>query len=59
MKNMWPTFEEFKRELEIWLKSRHPKYLNEIGDRGWMNNFVGKHHSKVLIIISNYNFLIK
>ena len=22
----------------------YPKYLNEIGDHGWMNNFVGKHH---------------
>jgi hypothetical protein len=49
---MWPDFDEFKHELESWLRTHHPNYLNEIGEREWTNLFCGKHHSSV--IITNY-----
>ena len=29
--NMWSSYSEYKHELEIWLKSNHPKYLDEVG----------------------------
>jgi hypothetical protein len=48
--NMWPNFEEYKQELEKWLNLNHPNYLQELGDREWINNFSGKHHSLVIIV---------
>ena len=47
---MWPDFNELKRETENWLRSRHPNYLEELGEREWMNYFAGKYHSMVIII---------
>ena len=51
---MWPTFENFKLELENWLNQHHPDYLREVGYREWTNAFSGCHHSMV-IIINNRN----
>jgi len=48
--NMWPSFEEFKCNLEKWLKTNHPSYLKDIGEREWSNAFTGKHHTAVNII---------
>lgn len=53
---MWPTFDEFKDGLGNWLKTNHPLYISEIGEREWTNLFCGKHHSMVIVV--NYRNLI-
>jgi len=47
---MWPTLDEYKQALEKWLNSNHRNYLKEQGEREWSNNFIGKHHSLVIIV---------
>jgi len=54
---MWPTFEDYKKKLEDWLRSHHPNYLEEFGAVPWTNAFSGHHHSMVIInyyLIFNY-----
>jgi len=47
---MWPSFDDYKSELEKWLNSNYPNYLKELGERKWTNSFVGNHHTIVTII---------
>ena len=53
---MWFSYSEYKYELEIWLKSNHSKYLDEVREILWMNSFAGNHHT--MIIIVNYSNMI-
>jgi len=55
---MWPKYEEYKVALERWLNVNHPSYLREIENTEWMNNFTGKHHSSVVIVIWYFKGLI-
>ena len=54
--NMWSSYSKYKHGLEIWLKSNHPKYLDEVGEISWTNSFAGNHHT--MIIIVNYSNMI-
>ncbi|CAB4373717.1 unnamed protein product [Rhizophagus irregularis] len=45
--NLWPSFDDFKSELEKWLNLHHPNYLKEVSERKWTNSFVGNHHTMI------------
>jgi hypothetical protein len=53
---MWPSYNEYKHGLETWLRSNHPKYLDEVGETSWTNSFAGNHHTMVIIV--NYPNMI-
>ncbi|PKY37056.1 hypothetical protein RhiirB3_461193 [Rhizophagus irregularis] len=45
--NLWPSFDDYKSELEKWFNLHHPNHLKGVSERKWANSFIRNYYTMI------------